>query len=101
MSELDTADAAKKPKSAKKPATKKTATTTKRKTTATKSTRAGKKTATIKITEEQRLGMIAEAAYYKAEQRGFCGGDPTDDWLAAESEINALLSDNPAQQANA
>ncbi len=39
------------------------------------------------IDEEQRRGMIAVAAYLRAEQRGFCGGDPTADWLAAEAEI--------------
>lgn len=31
--------------------------------------------------------MIAEAAYYMAESRGFCGGDPQDDWLKAEAMI--------------
>lgn len=36
--------------------------------------------------EEQRRGMIAVAAYLRAERRGFCG-DPTEDWLAAEAEI--------------
>lgn len=35
---------------------------------------------------------IAEAAYYRAERRGFVGGDPVDDWLAAE---NSLLSETP------
>lgn len=33
--------------------------------------------------------QIAEAAYYHAEHRGFNGGDPVADWLAAEAEINA------------
>jgi hypothetical protein len=41
------------------------------------------------ITEEERRRMIAEAAYYRAEQRGFCGGSETEDWLTAEAEINA------------
>jgi hypothetical protein len=35
--------------------------------------------------------MIAEAAYYKAEQRGFAGGDPLQDWLDAEAEIDRIL----------
>jgi hypothetical protein len=36
--------------------------------------------------------MIEEAAYYRAEKRGFGNGDPVADWLAAEAEIDALLS---------
>ncbi len=40
---------------------------------------------------------IAEAAYYRAERRGFQGGCPIEDWLAAEREISALPSTaNPA-----
>ena len=34
---------------------------------------------------------IAEAAYYRAEQRGFQPGFETDDWLAAEAEISARM----------
>lgn len=34
---------------------------------------------------------IAEAAYYRAEQRGFEPGRETDDWLAAEAEILARV----------
>lgn len=40
---------------------------------------------------EDRERMIAEAAYYKAEGRGFNGGDPLQDWLDAESEIDRIL----------
>lgn len=36
--------------------------------------------------------MIAVAAYYRAEHRGFDGGDPSNDWLEAEAEINRLLA---------
>lgn len=35
--------------------------------------------------------QVAIAAYFKAEHRGFKGGDPEADWLAAEAEINAAL----------
>ncbi|MBI5040006.1 MAG: DUF2934 domain-containing protein [Gammaproteobacteria bacterium] len=45
---------------------------------------------------EQRWEMIAEAAYFMAEHRGFNGGDPVQDWLTAESEIDALYSTRPA-----
>ena len=37
-----------------------------------------------------RYQMIATAAYYRAEHRGFSGGNPVDDWLAAEAEIDQL-----------
>jgi len=100
MDELDVADTVvteKKPKTtktAKKPASK-------RKPPAAKATRGRKKAAVINISDDQRLSMIAETAYFKAEKRGFTGGNPVDDWLAAESEVDALLSNNPPQQANA
>jgi len=45
-----------------------------------------------RVTAEERQKMIAEAAYLRAERRGFAGGDPTDDWLAAEWEIDQILS---------
>ena len=43
------------------------------------------------VTPEDRRLMIAEGAYYRALQRGFSGGDPVDDWLQAEQEINNAL----------
>ena len=36
--------------------------------------------------------MIAEAAYYHSEQRGFDPGHELDDWLAAESQVDAALA---------
>jgi len=44
------------------------------------------------VTAEERQKMIAEAAYLRAESRGFAGGDPAADWLAAEAEIDQILS---------
>lgn len=44
------------------------------------------------VTPEERWKMVAEAAYLRAEKRGFSGGNPTDDWLAAEAEIDNILS---------
>ena len=41
--------------------------------------------------EQDYQEMIAEAAYYKAEQRGFIPGFEEEDWLQAESEIIAML----------
>ena len=40
----------------------------------------------------QRHHMIAEAAYFMAEARGFALGSETDDWLAAESAIDAATA---------
>lgn len=40
---------------------------------------------------DQRRQMIAEAAYFKAERRGFNGGDAVRDWCEAEAEIDARL----------
>lgn len=41
---------------------------------------------------DRRQSMIAEAAYYVSEHRGFEPGHELDDWLAAESQINAALA---------
>lgn len=38
-----------------------------------------------------KLQMIAEAAYYIAEKRGFQGGDAVQDWLTAEAQIEQLI----------
>ena len=37
-----------------------------------------------------RDGMIAVAAYYRAERRGFAPGHELEDWLAAAAEITNL-----------
>jgi hypothetical protein len=44
------------------------------------------------VSAEQRRAMIAEAAYLRAERRGFEGGDPVADWLESEREVDALLT---------
>lgn len=36
--------------------------------------------------------MIAEAAYYLAEKRGFLGEDSLGDWLAAEQQVRQVIS---------
>ena len=43
------------------------------------------------VSAEDRSAMIAEAAYLRAERRGFTPGHETEDWLAAEVEVDALL----------
>lgn len=42
------------------------------------------------LTPEVRRAMIAESAYLRAERRGFVPGQETEDWLAAEAEVDAL-----------
>lgn len=43
------------------------------------------------VTPEQRYQMIAEAAYFRAEKRGFVGGDTALDWVEAEAEIDRII----------
>ncbi|MBU0498573.1 MAG: DUF2934 domain-containing protein [Gammaproteobacteria bacterium] len=38
--------------------------------------------------------MVAEAAYYLAEQRGFTPGSEVDDWLCAEAQVRDSLEQN-------
>jgi hypothetical protein len=47
---------------------------------------------------EQRHRMIETAAYYRAEKRGFSGGDAIKDWIEAEREID--VSFQPAVPAD-
>jgi hypothetical protein len=35
--------------------------------------------------------MIEQAAYLRAQRRGFGTGGEVEDWLAAEAEVDALL----------
>ncbi len=43
------------------------------------------------IDPDLRNQMIATAAYYRAERRGFNGGDPSIDWYEAEMEVDQIL----------
>lgn len=45
----------------------------------------------ITLNPEERYRMIAVAAYYRAEKRGFIGGDPAQDWVDAEAEVERLI----------
>jgi hypothetical protein len=47
--------------------------------------------AASEISNEARYMMIQEAAYWRAERRGFEPGFELEDWLAAENEIDSLL----------
>ena len=41
-----------------------------------------------------REQMIAEAAYFRAEQRGFTPGNEMSDWFQAEADVEGLLQSN-------
>jgi hypothetical protein len=38
-----------------------------------------------------RLDMIRDAAYFRAQARGFAPAGEVDDWLAAEQEVDELI----------
>ncbi len=67
------------PRAEAPPRTKRTASSTRRQTAQ-------------QVAAEDRWNMIAAAAYYRAEKRGFVGGTPAQDWAEAELEIEALLA---------
>jgi hypothetical protein len=43
------------------------------------------------VDPQQRAGLIARAAYFRAMARGFEPGNELADWLAAEAEVDADL----------
>ena len=44
------------------------------------------------LSSEQRSHYVAVAAFYISERRGFTLGDPMEDWLAAEAEVDRLIA---------
>ena len=60
-------------------------------TTATTAPRRALSIADVSITGDERQRMIREAAYFRAERRGFAPGDELSDWLAAEAEFGELI----------
>ena len=48
---------------------------------------------------EEREQMIAEAAYYRAERRGFAPGYEMEDWMQAEIEIDSLIQSGGSRSA--
>jgi hypothetical protein len=63
-----------------------------RQTKTTPKRRASSPVEKVSLSPVLREEMIREAAYYRAEKRGFQGGDPLADWLASEEEVNTALS---------
>jgi len=74
--------------------------TTARKSTSASGSNGSKKTAAksksklaaaLTLTEIEKNALIEKTAYYIAEARGFTQGDPTQDWLLAESRVNQMI----------
>lgn len=69
------------------------------KTATRKTTRAAKRASDIRkdpkpeVDGEMRRAMVAQAAYFRAEKRGFMYGNELDDWLEAEREISRILDE--------
>lgn len=81
-------------KKAAAPAATRAATATTAKPKAAEATTATRRTRAARIDPEQRRSYVEVAAYYIAERRGFADGDLTNDWLAAEAEIDRLLQED-------
>jgi len=59
-----------------------------------KAAKAGSRSGTsVSVPPEQRRNYIEMAAYYIAERRGFAPGNPLEDWVQAEAEIDRLLAE--------
>ena len=54
-------------------------------------TKSPKKVKKVLVSPEQREVMVAEAAYYLAEKRGFIHGYDLQDWLDAKAQIELVL----------
>jgi hypothetical protein len=58
---------------------------------ARKAVRESEGPALVFVSPEERHTMICNAAYYLAERRGFVGGDPFQDWVEAEQQVDRVL----------
>jgi len=85
---MDNNDSRPKPKKTKTP-TQRPAPSTSRRPGASGSAASTNGPADIRraISPEEVHHLIAEAAYFRAQQRGFAPGDPLKDWLEAEAEV--------------
>ncbi len=54
-------------------------------------TKGDAKTLAMSPNEDERRQMIAVAAYFRAERRGFAPGNPLEDWANAEAEIARMF----------
>ena len=44
------------------------------------------------VSADERRAMVEQAAYFRAERRGFASGHELEDWVAAEQEVDQFLS---------
>ncbi|HYX74617.1 MAG TPA: DUF2934 domain-containing protein [Steroidobacteraceae bacterium] len=51
-----------------------------------------------RVSTQVRETMVREAAYFRAERRDFAPGNELGDWLAAEREIDAALTQPEARR---
>ena len=51
--------------------------------------------ARAEVSAEEVQKLVAEAAYFRAKQRGFAPGHELDDWVAAEAEVTRRLQGRP------
>ena len=49
----------------------------------------------LQVSDNARRVLIAEAAYFRSQKRDAQSGNPLDDWLAAEAEVDARLLFRP------
>jgi hypothetical protein len=56
-----------------------------------------KRAQTAEVNGREKRELIGEAAYYRAERRGFVPGFELEDWLAAELEIEGFLRKPPTK----
>lgn len=64
-----------------------------RKTTTAKRVASGRNPSPPRVDSDIRHAMIAQAAYFRAERRGFEDGSQLDDWFEAEREISRILDE--------
>ena len=83
---------AQKSSAAAKPATKPATSAAKVKASPKAAVAGRKRNAGASVSPEQRRNYVEIAAYYIAERRGFAPGDPLQDWIEAEAEIDRLLA---------
>jgi hypothetical protein len=50
--------------------------------------------------DETRRALVAEAAYFRAERRGFEPGHELEDWLACESELETQVTSESLERSS-
>ena len=79
---------------ARQPAAKRPA-STRPKAAAPKKTAPKPAAGTVTAGDADRQAMVAMAAYFRAQKRGFAPGYEVEDWVAAEAEIAELAAPAP------